>query len=220
MIFGPKYILPTPRCDWMSRDVFPFLKKKQLWILMLVCGKVVWRLDHTWGILVQMKITLMVASVVDHKAMGPEILKGIRANEKLMIFNYPINILAENAGLTAVRWQSITTTPTAGRLTIASYARTVTLSFMWDWPCQQGQRPRCKLPLWLWTKGLFFKGLCLTTSDRFFRMNLQLFSTFAMKTFDLIRFAHGTHLQQVMEVALQEFPVVFEHVSGRVTGER
>ncbi len=45
-------------------------------------------------------------------------------------------------------------------------------------------------------------------------------STFAMKTLALIRFAHATHLQQVIEVALQEFPVVFEHVSGRVTGER
>lgn len=40
-----------------------------------------------------------------------------------------------------------------------------------------------------------------------------------MKTFELIRFAHGTHLQRVMEVALQEFPVVFDHVSGRETGE-
>lgn len=88
-----------------------------------------------------MKITLMVASVVDHKAVGPGIQKGIRANEEQMIFaNYPINVLAENAGRwTAERWQSITTTPRRGRLTIASYARTVTLSFMRGWPCQQGK---------------------------------------------------------------------------------
>lgn len=62
-------------------------------------------------------------------------------------------------------------------------------------------------------------GICSHISDPSSDES-HFISTFATKTLDLIRLAHGTHLQQVMEVALQEFPVVFEHVSGRVTGER
>ena len=147
--------------------------------------------------------------------------RGISANEEIMVFaNYLINILAKNVG------------PTSGNQTTKYHSYANKRAFNNCVICSNGEKLlHSGLALPARSKAahqitsLMDKGSALQqVMFSYFRSLLSdeshFISTFAMKTLDLIRFAHATHLQQVNEVALQEFPVVFEHVSGRVTGER
>ncbi len=147
--------------------------------------------------------------------------RGIHANEEMMVFaNLLINVLAKNVGPMdrnrTAKYPNYSNKRAFNKCVICSNG---------DTQLHSGLALPARAKAALQVTSMMDKGTALQrTMFSYFRSLLSdeshFIATFAMKTLDLIRFAHGTHLQQVMEVALQEFPVVFEHVAGRVTGER